>query len=176
MERQLQLALLILCTGLASGFICPRGTGTYPHESNAATYYRCSRSCPYQESCPPNQFYSSTTNQCKPEPADWAPRFDLTGVYYDPNGLYSTPIRQSGYNVYWSTEYGGNEYSFMALYVNETFMIGMGVCLVKSTGCRALYDFTATVTAKRTFCQNTVMHSYTRTCGVGPQLPVCYAY
>jgi hypothetical protein len=176
MESQLQIALLILCTGLTSAFDCPRSNGTYPHESNAAAYYRCSRSCSYQESCPPNQFYSSTANQCKPEPADWTPRFDLTGTFDYPGGYYSIPTRQSGYNLYWTAAYDGVEYSFTGRYINETVVIGMEVGLVKSTNCRFLNEFIITVTAKRTFCHTKTLHWYTRACVGRVHLPVCIAY
>ena len=78
-------------------------------------------------------------------------RSDRCLLHY-PGGPYSTPTRQSGYNLYWTTEYNGVEYSFTGRYINETVVIGMEVGLVKSTSCRFLHEFIITVTAKRTFC------------------------
>ncbi|CAF5187405.1 unnamed protein product, partial [Rotaria magnacalcarata] len=89
-----------ICTITSSlAYLCPTLRGTYPHEWNKAAYYRCSRGCDYQESCPPDTFYSNETSKCEMKPGTWSPYYDLTGRNHWNNIMME--IIQTSYDVQW---------------------------------------------------------------------------
>ncbi|CAF2064098.1 unnamed protein product [Rotaria magnacalcarata] len=99
MKIHITLSFLICTITSSLAYLCPTLRGTYPHEWNKAAYYRCSRGCDYQESCPPDTFYSNETSKCEMKPGTWSPYYDLTGRNHWNNIMME--IIQTSYDVQW---------------------------------------------------------------------------
>ncbi|CAF4664357.1 unnamed protein product, partial [Rotaria socialis] len=99
MKIHITISFLICTITSSLAYLCPTPHGTYPHEWNKAAYYRCSGGCDYQESCPPDTFYSNVAGKCEMKPGTWIPYYDLTGRNQWNNIMME--IIQTSYNVQW---------------------------------------------------------------------------
>jgi hypothetical protein len=169
--------LIVSIIVYSTAFVCPKTNGTYPHEWNKAAYYYCSQGCAYEKNCSSKSYYSNTTNQCKLEPADWSPQYDLTGRYQSRTSTFME-IRQIGYDVQWTSEDTVAIYTFIGRYINETMVTGVEIRLIRRSNCITLQEFVLSVSGKRNFClSRAAFHWYTRTCGYPDVSPYfCYIY
>jgi len=167
--------VMSLFNAAVSSFQCSRANGSYVNPDNYRTYYSCSNYCPTLLSCASHhEFYSRVKQTCVPEPADWQPRFDLTGSHGSPHTVF---VRQDGYNVFYTIDTQDTDQTFIGRYVNETQVVGITWTLRKVNNCIYGFDAHMSVTANKAYCYTETLHMFSSKCGlplVGKQ--ACYKY
>ena len=158
------LFLLVVSISSVRTFSCPNLSGSYVNPDDYRSYYVCSNRCWKREQCSLPGIYFTRINQtCVPEPADWRPRFDISGSFKS-GGSADVFIQQTGYNLYISEETISTQSIIIARYINETHALGIQTVHRLMNHCIAVFNARVIAMGNRAHCFYGTFHPYSSQC------------